>query len=222
MVTGMNRINSWLLDRKKIMKIFYWVLVFLIAAIPFNCFAEENEWELRKNKNGIKVFTKEREDTHIYMYKVITRFAANPEKIYRQVVDFRENLKYMELVDSMELLVDQRDKRYRNYMHFDMPWPVKNREMVMEMKVQFTKDGIYLESHNVAGVLRKNEETIPIKDFREKWKIEESMNGNDSKITVTGWVNPGGAIPVWVVNLFSAQTPYRFISGIIQELKREQ
>jgi hypothetical protein len=156
------------------------------------------------------------------MYKVVTSFAASPEKIYRQVVDFRENLKYMELVDSLKSLDHRKDKRYRNYMHFDMPWPVNNREMIMEMKVQFSQNGIYLESNNVEGVLQNNEGTIPIKDFREKWKIEEDMNGNKSKITVTGWVNPGGAIPVWVVNLFSARTPYRFISGIIQELRKEQ
>lgn len=204
------------------MKKFDWVLFLLLVIIPFNCFAEENEWELRKNKNGIKVYTKEREDTHIYMYKVVTRFAANPEKIYRQVIDFRENLKYMELVDSLKFLVHKKDKRYRNYMHFDMPWPVKNREMVMEMNVRFTPDGIYLESSNISGNLEKKKETIPIKDFREKWKIEKSINGAGSRITVTGWINPGGAIPVWVVNLFSARTPYRFISRIIQELKKEQ
>jgi hypothetical protein len=204
------------------MKKYDWVLFLLLVVIPLNNFAVESEWELRKNKNGIKIYTKEREDTHIYMYKVVTSFAASPEKIYRQVVDFRENLKYMELVDSLKSLDHRKDKRYRNYMHFDMPWPVNNREMIMEMKVQFSQNGIYLESNNVEGVLQNNEGTIPIKDFREKWKIEEDMNGNKSKITVTGWVNPGGAIPVWVVNLFSARTPYRFISGIIQELRKEQ
>ena len=191
--------------------------------MPFHLtFAGENEWELRKDENGIKVYTKEKGDTHIYMYKVITSLPAKPEKIYRQVVDFRENLKYMELVDSLSFLVKQKDKRYRNYMHFDMPWPVKNREMVMEMNVRFTQDGIYLESKNVAGILQNKKRTIPIDDFQEKWKIEKSINGAGSRITVTGWVNPGGAIPVWVVNLFSTRTPYRFISGIIQELKKEQ
>jgi hypothetical protein len=78
------------------------LLLIIFSVIPFfNASAGEDGWQLRKNENGIKVYTKEKEDTHIYMYKVVTKISVKPETVYRQVVDFRENLKYMKSVDSI-------------------------------------------------------------------------------------------------------------------------
>ncbi|WP_462317885.1 START domain-containing protein [Marinilabilia sp.] len=198
------------------------LLLILFSVIPFfDVAAEEGDWQLRKNENGIKVYTRQKEDAKIYMYKVVTQISVKPETVYRQVVDFNENLKHMELVDSLRFLDHQKDKRYTNYMHFNMPWPVKNREMVMEMLVTKDQDSIYLESNDVPDYLSKNSDIVLIEDFQEKWIIKKGASPDESQIIVTGWVDPGGSIPMWVVNLFSAQTPFRFISGILQEVKKD-
>ncbi|MGM0376197.1 MAG: START domain-containing protein [Bacteroidota bacterium] len=196
-------------------------LLFFIMA-SFSSFAGENEWQLKKDKNGIKVYAKEKEDMRFYMYKVVTKISVSPEVVYNQVVDFRENLKYMKVVDSLKILDHEKDRRYRNYMHFNMPWPVKNREMVMEMSVTKDQDGIYLESNDLPEALPENRDAIRMEDFKEKWSIEKGANPDESQITVTGWVDPGGSIPAWVVDLFNANTPFRFISGILKELRKDQ
>lgn len=200
------------------------LLFFLLFVFPFfNVSAEvENGWKLRKNNDSIKVYTKKKEDTRIYMYKVVAEISLKPEMVYRQVVDFRENLKYMELVDSLRCLDHQKDRLYRNYMHFNMPWPVENREMISEMEVTINQEGIYLESNHLPEHLPDNPNAIPIKDYKQKWTIKKGSCQNESRITVIGWVDPGGSIPPWVVNLFSVQTPFRFISGILKEVRRHQ
>ncbi len=195
--------------------IVFWVIPFFIHA------SEDDDWQLRKNEEGIKVYTRAKPGAEIYMYKVVTQISVKPEIIYRQVIDFKENLKHMELVDSLRLLDHKKDERYVNYMRFNMPWPVKNREMVMQMLVTQDQDGIYLESNDVPESLSKSSDNIPIADFQEKWIIKRGASDNQSLITVTGWVDPGGSVPLWVVNLFSARTPFRFISGIIEEVKKE-
>jgi len=198
------------------------LLLILFSVIPFfDVAAEENDWQLKKNENGIKVYTRQKEGASIFMYKVVTRISVKPETVYRQVVDFTENLKYMELVDSLKFLDHQKDKLYTNYMHFNMPWPVKNREMVMQMRVTNDQDGIYLESNDVPEYFPKDSDKVLIEDFQEKWTIKEGDMPGESLITVIGWVNPGGSIPLWVVNMFSARTPFRFISGIMKEVKKD-
>ncbi|WP_291858273.1 START domain-containing protein [Marinilabilia sp.] len=198
------------------------LLMIIFFVISFsNASAGEDGWQLRKNEDGIKVYTKEKEDTHIYMYKVVTKISVKPEVVYRQVVDFRENLQYMKSVDSIRFLEHQKDRRYINYMRLKMPWPVKNREMVTEMLVTKGQNGIFIESNDLPEYLPKNPGTVRIEDFNEKWTIKEGINQNESQITVTGWVDVGGSIPVWVVNLFIVNTPFRFISGIIQEVGKE-
>jgi hypothetical protein len=179
-----------------------------------------DDWELRKDKNGIKVYTRERKESNIYMYKVETTIGMSPEKVYRQAVDFRENLKYMDVVDSLAFLDHRKDDLYINYMRFDLPWPVKNREMVMNMKVKYQPGNIRLISNDAPGYLKSHMGLIQIEDFHEEWTIKTGRNANETNLTVIGWINPGGSIPNWVINMFSARTPFRFISGIIKELTK--
>ncbi len=93
--------------------------------------------------------------------------------------------------------------------------------MVTEMLVTEVQNGIYLESNDLPDYLPKNPRTVRIEDFKEKWTIKKGINQNETQVTVTGWVDVGGSVPAWVVNLFIANTPFRFISGIIQEVGKE-
>ncbi|MCG8579589.1 MAG: hypothetical protein MI866_06720, partial [Bacteroidales bacterium] len=122
------------------------ILSIVLISTLYTVKVEANEWQLKKDKNGIQVYTKQKTNSDIYMYKVVTSVAADPDQVYRQVVDFAGNLKHMELVDSLNFLEHKDDQLYRNYMHFNMPWPVKNRDMVVEMLVVKDETGIYLES----------------------------------------------------------------------------
>ena len=202
------------------MKLFITALFFIFFYTGYT-FPAGDDWELRKDRDGIRVYTREREESGIYMYKVITSIRMKPERVFEQVVDFRENLKYMELVDSLAFLDHRKNERYINYMRLDMPWPVKNREMVMDMKVQFSPDSIRLESDDRPDRIKYNEDIIAVEDFHEEWIIRSFGENGNTQITVTGWINPGGSIPTWLVNMVSARTPYRFISGILKELTKE-
>ncbi len=194
----------------------------MLISIFYTVKVEANEWQLKKDKNGIQVFTKQKADSDIHMYKVVASVAAKPDQVYRQVVDFEGNLKHMELVDSLNFLEHRVDELYRNYMHFNMPWPVRNRDLVVEMLVVKDEKGIYLESNNLPEYLPRNEGIIRIDEFSEKWVIQSGSNADESHIVVTGWVDPGGSIPDWVIRLTSVSTPYRFISGIIEEVMADR
>lgn len=195
--------------------LFYWFIMLGVLSPGIDA----SDWQLKKDKNGIQVFTKQKDDSQVYMYKVVTSVMAKPEHVYRQVVDFAGNLKYMELVDSINFLEHKADELYRNYMRFNMPWPVKNRDVVMEMTVKKEDNVIYLESTNLPDYLPRNQGIIRIEEFNEKWVIKKGSQPGHTQIIVTGWVDPGGSIPIWVVKLSSVRTPYRFISGIIEEVR---
>jgi len=196
------------------------IFAFLLSSAFLHA-KQDEDWTLRKEKNGIQVYTKKRAESNLYMYKVKTQINASVEKVYDQVIDFRENLKYMELVDSLKFLNHREDISYINYMRFDMPWPVTNREMVMEMDVHHHTDSIRLVSNDLPGYVEQNKNYIQVEDFSEEWIMKFNESQKTTYITIKGWVNPGGDIPAWIVNLFSVRTPFRFISGILSEVKQD-
>lgn len=192
----------------------------MLVLFPFFLHAGD-KWKLRKDQNGIQVYTREQEDSRVYMYKVQAKIDYQRKKVFEQVIDFQENLKYMELVDSMAFLDHRENKRYINYLRFNLPWPVKNREMVMDMKVWMREGTIRIVSDDSPDALEGNGDMVPVEDFHEEWTIETGVYAGETLITITGWVNPGGAIPAWVVNVFSVRIPFRFISGILKEIRKE-
>ena len=197
------------------------IIFALLLSSAFLHAKQVEDWTLRKEKNGIQVYTKKRPKSNLYMYKVKTQINASLQRVYEQIIDFRENLKYMELVDSLKFLNHREDISYINYIRFDMPWPVTNREMVMEMDIHRHKDSIHLVSNDLPGYVEQNKNYIQVEDFSEEWLIKYDTNEKVTHITIQGWVNPGGDIPAWIVNLFSVRTPFRFISGILSEIKED-
>ena len=91
----------------------------------------------------------------------------------------------------------------------------------MEMAVHHHEDSIRLVSNDLPGYAEQNKNYIQVEDFSEEWMLKFNESQNTTYIKIKGWVNPGGNIPAWIVNLFSVRTPFRFILGILSEIKND-
>jgi len=171
------------------------------------------DWQLKKNENGIKVYTSKRENSNLLMYKVETTLNANYKDVYYQVVDFEDNKKNLESVKKLKILSVKPEKEFVTYMIFDLPWPLSDRDLLVGMTVTKKTSGYNLVSESRKEPVAEKEDYVRIKEFREEWDISY-LNKNSTKVKVVGWANPGGAIPVWVVNMFVVGEPYAFMAGV--------
>ena len=171
-------------------------------------------WQLKKDKNDIKVYTSQKEGSRILQYKVETTLNSNYLDIYAQVVDFKDNLKFLTTVSQLDIVKSIPDSLYQTFMLLDTPWPLLDRELRTQMLVSKTDKEVVLKSSSIElKDLPVKENHVRIEDFYEIWQIAK-VNDEQSTVTVTGSADPAGNIPAWIANLFLVDEPYEFMLGI--------
>ncbi len=107
---------------------------------------EQQDWKLQKDKNGIKVYTKEVSDSPMKTFKGATLISSSLDQydaLLRDVENFSEwmhSLKKAEVKDQLE-----ENKRVL-YTVYNAPWPLDNRDAVIHSRIE-------IEDNKVAHIV---------------------------------------------------------------------
>jgi len=191
------------------------LLLLLLAVAGFS----QEKWELNKDEDGIRIYTREREDSRLLSYRIETQISGNLREVYQQVIDFHENKKYLNRIDTLRVLRREKDQKILVYMIFNVPWPFRDRDFVNQMVIDVQEDTIRLESSPARGSMPAKEGVIRIKEFSEQWVLAKKGSHRTS-LSLQGYADPGGSLPDWVINLFVVQEPHTLVRGIKREVEK--
>ncbi|MEP6595216.1 MAG: START domain-containing protein [Ginsengibacter sp.] len=197
-------------------------ILFLLFFFPlgFNAFAQ-HDWELSKDKNNIKVYTRKTDSSVFKSVKVEAILAGTPEKLADILMGVERNIKWVYHTKTLRLI-----KRYNNneliyYAETTLPWPMKNRDQAIRInlfpdsinrKLKITTVGEPNAIPATKGIVR-----VPY--FLGIWQVNAIDN---KRISIQYYLNvdPGGSIPGWIANMFVAKGPYETFINLSKLLKQ--
>lgn len=182
----------------------------------------QSEWELVTKEEDIEVFSRTRENATIKEIRITCEVKSSMD----HMIDFLSNVPlYVDWVykcDKSFLIKEESSNEFSYYISLDFPFPFDDRDLVINSKhwVDPTS-GIYY-SHSVTGDYASytDEVYVHIYDFESQWNITPNPNGMLS-IDYTAYSNPGGDIPIWLVNLAIAKGPLQTMKRFIQLVESE-
>jgi len=102
------------------------------------------------------------------------------------------------------------------YAVSNMPYPIKDRDMVMHCKQWKDASGvIYSSSTAVPTFIPATKDRIRIPYFKSEWKITP-LSEDRILVDYTAITNPGGSLPAWIVNLAVTTGPLKTIQQLIK------
>lgn len=114
---------------------------------------------------------------------------------------------------------------YDTYEHYDMVWPVSDRDYIVRHKWLILNDTpsptVELHCHSI-----QNEE-FPIKNGIVRGDLQrlvislQYMGQNESKISVEIQVDPKGSLPSFFANIIQKNWPVNTLKAIYNEAKKE-
>ncbi len=191
---------------------------FVILALASLCTLMQTNWELKKEKDGIKVYLANSDETNMKQFKVETFVKANPRKIADAVVDLENNYKWFLDVEQAELLKQIGKNEFVFKQVIQMPFPFKNREVIEYCKVTELPNGVVridLKEDNTFIPESKDYVRMPIS--RGYWILTPAGAGTD--IEYSFLADPGGSIPAWIANQFIVSNPLKTIKNLREYLK---
>lgn len=166
------------------------------------------QWEIKKDKNGIKVYTRQFDSSKIKEYKAVALIKTSLEKAVKVITDGNNLWKWNYKTSSSKTIKLLSENEFVFWMENDLPWPVKNRDIISRIKVAYQENGTAVIdiSPETTHVFPSEGNIIRIKNFKGYWQLVP--RGDYVEITQQLYGDPEGKLPNWLINSVIITAPY--------------
>jgi hypothetical protein len=182
--------------------------------------ANGTDWVLKKDKSGIKVYTRSFEGSSFDEFKGETLIPnVSLSKVLEVILDVKN---YGSLFpDCMNPKILKQDGQFYDihYIQTKGPFPVKDRDCIYEQKTEIDKDGKHavVRLNPLPDYFAETKEMVRIRKGSGFWELEED-NIKNVKVIYQFHGEPGGDVPSWLANSFVETHPYKTMINLKSRL----
>lgn len=159
-----------------------------------------DDWILKSEKDGIKVYYRQTGDVH--ELKLVTQIRASLSGVVHLFDDVPTYPKWGYRLAESRLVKRISDTEMYYYVRIDFPWPLSDRDLIMHTHLKQDLQTRTLTSTSTAApdMLPEKEGVVRIRKAHSKWVITPAAPGLLSAEYYL-YSNPGGSLPDWLINL---------------------
>ena len=199
----------------------HFILIFLFA-LMLSCSMSAQTWDFIKEKDGIELYTGEEAGKSLKSYRGVTDIHAPAEGVFALIEDVNNTDWWDKNLTQIKVLLYEKYKRAQYYLVYDLPWPVTDRDLCVDVIV--TIDPVTGERRITAapltGVIPERNDMVRIKEYRQTWSVKPA--GKEmTHVVLEGFIDPAGSIPDWISNMLIIDSPIKAISGVRERLEKK-
>ena len=193
----------------------------LITFATANTFSQ-NDWTLKTDKEGIKLYTKNLQNSSLNESKTVCVIDASLGRITAVLLDINNAAEWVYATKNAALLKQLNPLELYYYSEIEVPWPASNRDFIVHMTVsqdEKTK-AVSIAGENKPTYLPTIKNISRIQQLHTKWLIVPLQNG---KVLIEYYlqVDPGGIVPAWLINMFSTKGPFETFKNLRLQVKKD-
>lgn len=201
---------------------FLFILMFFFTQM-LSCSMAAQSWDFIKEKDSIKIYTREESGKSLKSYRGVTDINTPAEKIFALIEDVNNTDWWDKNLTQIKVLFYEKYKCAQYYLVYDLPWPITDRDLCVDVTV--TIDPVTGERKITAvpltGVIPERNDMVRIKDYRQTWTVIPA--GKEmTHVVLEGFVDPAGSIPDWISNMLIIDSPINNISGVKERLEKNR
>ncbi|SHM71065.1 START domain-containing protein [Mucilaginibacter sp. OK098] len=173
----------------------------------FSAVIAQGSWELKKNENGIAVYTRKPATGNLKELRVVCELDATKAQLISTLQDIGNYNDWVYSNKKSEILKSLNPHKIIYYTESRLPWPIKDRDLVVQLDINSGPEILEIQAKSLPEYLPQNKKFVRVPYSLAKWKVTQA-NDNKLKVDYTFSVDPGGNIPSWLVNATMAIGPY--------------
>ena len=169
-----------------------------------------DDWQLQTNQDGIQVYMRVQPGSRFQEVKVdcempgtLAQFVA----LYSDVANYRNVIRNTRTAYVLRWVSET---EFFYYLESQLPALVTNRDLVMRLQFAYTPATHCLQIHtrSVDGLVPVQAGIVRVPNCTGEWQVL-ALSETRLKITYCFRVDPGGALPAWLVNRLAPVVPYQ-------------
>lgn len=175
---------------------------------------------LRKDQDSIKVYTCHTDTSKFKSITAEFTMNASLDQIESFFLDFPGYINWQYNTVVSRLLKKVGHSEFMYYTIIDAPWPITDRDMVVVLNINRSDNELTITANSAANKIPKNKEFIRVPASHSVY-IFRKKNKNQLTVSYAMQIDPGGSVPVWLVNLVCAQAPYLSFKKMKEQISKK-
>lgn len=187
----------------------------VVTALPTLAAAKEAGWELRKDKDGIQIYSRPVEGWTIHEVRAVTHVPARLSSLVAVINDVPSLPKLVTIVDHAELVRSDSPTKYQVYTTIKMPWPVSDRDALNQREIQqdATTHAVTITDTALAEGKPVEKDKVRIVKSTQVWTLTPGADGM-VEVQTRMLSDPNGPIPSGIINAMSVGTPFDTLTNL--------
>lgn len=181
------------------------------------------QWQLQKNENGIKVYTRLLKGYGYKEVKVVNTVRSTLSGIVALLLDTKNYTNWVSGCESTSTLKTISAQEFYNYQVTALPWPLSNRDVVSRFKV--TQDAVTrvvtFSKTGEAGFIPEKDGLVRVQNFLSVVTLTP-LTKDSVQVVLQMHLDPGGNIPDWIYNDFTVSAPFNSTAAMVKQLPKYQ
>ncbi|QGA51263.1 MULTISPECIES: START domain-containing protein [Pseudomonas] len=181
--------------------------------------AQAEDWQVAKEKDGIKVSLSEVAGSKYKAYRGVTVMKTTMAKLRALQEDVPGACAWIHECKSQKLLKHEGNQSW-TYTQFNTPWPVTSRDSVLEVTTEEGADGsLTRKLKGVPKYLPEEKGFVRVTQVDGFWKF--TPKGADQvEVIYQVHTEPGGDVPSWLANKFVVDAPFNTLKALRERAEK--
>jgi hypothetical protein len=167
----------------------------------FYCIVQaQSEWKLERNKEGIEVYSHSYPESRIKAVKVLCRVESTLSQLAAVLLDIKNQDEWFYHTKSSILKIVSPTELYY-YSELSFPFPMSNRDFIEQISLSqnTTTLIVTMTVKNLPDFIPIKKGIVRVLHSQCKWVVTP-LAKKSLLVEFTLFADPGGTIPVWLVN----------------------
>lgn len=174
----------------------------------------QSDWELQKDKKGIKVWTKDYPDSKFKQFKATTQIEAELRNVVAVFLDIENMGIWYDRVEKVTMVEKISEMEGTYMIDFELPWPVRDR--ISAVRATLSHDPktnvVTVKTRYEDGII-KDSDRLVVTDIHSEW-ILTPVEGGFVDIFHKGYMHPAGTLPSWIANSGVKEGPVKTLTAL--------
>lgn len=183
----------------------FWIIA-ATALLLGNTLPFEKDWTLKRTGEAMWVYTRDRAGSDIKEVRLVMEVDATIPAINAVLDDAERQTDWVYRCIEARDLGGTVDTGWYYYSRIDMPWPMDDRDLIAKVVGSKTKNAYKSVSLAAPDRAPRVSDCVRITDFDVSTSYRR-IDDKNTEVTYQLHSEPGGQVPVWLVNMFIDKGP---------------
>ena len=199
--------------------------IFLITGSDAIASQSGDLWIEESTANGITVWTRQNQEGGLVSYRAKTQINAPIKDVFAVLYDGQHKSQLLENSASYEVLDIHSKTEFTIYNQVNMnSLFISNRDIVFKTAIEFDPHNHTITARfwNVNHPLKPpTDGIVRIEECKGMWQVQWRSN-NSTLLTYEVEVDPGGWLPIWLVNYSNRTIPRKTIENMRRQVAHQE